>query len=576
MVQAPAEYPSAPREAVVALTDTARLDSVASILTDAGFTVRKAPDAETLAGELEGDRAAVVLLDTALTDGYKWEGTPVLLLVDLAGDFDLARLELWGIADYISRDAHARELTRRVETLVGRARERRRIRAEAEFLRESLRNVSAAIRGTNSPQQMAGHLVRGFGESLDVDYVWFTTFQDSRVPRISAQWAPSGHAQLPDTLGTFEDAAREQTTSLWSAAEALAVPDHQTVPGHQTDQPSALAEGLRKWSGLGSVRASVALPVGEGESALGIIWIAQLDKSRDWTRAEVALIQHVAGNLAHSLIQGHLISAQLQVLQQLRELDRAKTDFLATVNHELRTPLTSITAYLDMIRDGAGGPVPQGIEAMMDVISRNSDRLRRLIEDMLTVSQQDTAGNLNLKQVELGQVLRIVVAALRPLAESRNVTITGADSHEDVKVLADEAQLEQVFTNIVANAIKFTPNAGRISISFMTAASGADSPSAVVNVTDTGVGIPEQEIAQVFTRFYRASNASSAAIPGSGLGLAIAHDIVRRHGGSLNLSSVLGEGTTVSVQLPVDGPPADMADDGGADADDEATPPHTD
>lgn len=584
MVQAPAEYASAPREAVVALTDAGRLDSVAAILANAGFTVRKAPDAGTLAGELEGGRAAVVLLDTALTDGYRWEGTPVLLLVDLADDFDLARLELWGIADYISRDAPARELTRRVETLIGRARERRRIRAEAEFLRESLRNVSAAIRGTNSPQQMAGHLVRGFGESLGVDHVWFTTFQDSRVPRISAQWSLPGHAQLPDTLGAFEDVAREQTTSLWSAAEALAVPDHRT--DHQTDpqadQSAALAEGLRKWSGLGSVRASVALPVGEGESALGIIWIAQLAKARDWTRAEIALIQHVAGNLAHSLIQGHLISAQLQVLQQLRELDRAKTDFLATVNHELRTPLTSITAYLDMIRDGAGGPVPHGIESMMEVISRNSDRLRRLIEDLLTVSQQDTSRNLNLKQVELGQVLRIVVAALRPLADSRNVTITGADSHEDVKVLADEAQLEQVFTNIVANAIKFTPNGGRISISFMTASSGTGGPSgtgipcATVNVTDTGVGIPEQEIAQVFTRFYRASNASSAAIPGSGLGLAIAHDIVRRHGGSLDLSSVLGEGTTVSVQLPVDGPAADAVDDDGAGGDEDPSSPLTD
>ncbi|RAM38747.1 ATP-binding response regulator [Arthrobacter globiformis] len=554
MVQAPAESASVPREAVVALTDAARLDAVASVLTEAGFSVRKAPDATSLAGALEGNSAAVVLLDTELTDGYAWEGTPVLLLVDLAGDFDLAQLEPWGIADYISYDAAARELTHRVETLIGRARERRRIRAEAEFLRESLRNVSAAIRGTNSPQQMAGHLVRGFGESLGVDHVWFTTFQDSRVPRISAQWCLPGHSKLPDTLGSFEEAAREQTTSLWSAAEALAVPDHQT------EQSAALAEGLREWSGLGPVRASVALPVGEGETALGIVWIAQVAGPRDWTRAEIALIQHVAGNLAHSLIQGHLISAQLQVLQQLRELDKAKTDFLATVNHELRTPLTSITAYLDMIRDGAGGPVPAGIESMMDVISRNSDRLRRLIEDMLTVSQQDTPGTLSLKQVELGQVLRIVVAALRPLAESRNVTISGADSHEDVKVQADEAQLEQVFTNIVANAIKFTPHGGRISITFMSADSAGGSPCAAVSITDTGVGIPDQEIAQVFTRFYRASNASSAAIPGSGLGLAIAQDIVRRHGGTLDLSSVLGKGTTVSVTLPVDGPPAE---DGG-------------
>jgi hypothetical protein len=100
-------------------------------------------------------RAAVVLLDAGLTDGYRWEGTPVLLLVDLAGDFDLARLESWGIADYISRDATARELTRRVETLIGRPGNAAASGPEPRFLRESLRNVSAAIRGTNSPQQMA-------------------------------------------------------------------------------------------------------------------------------------------------------------------------------------------------------------------------------------------------------------------------------------------------------------------------------------------------------------------------------------------------------------------------------------
>lgn len=533
---------------MVAIPEADRLAATGGVLTAAGFTVHSASDGGTLAVELERNHAAVVLLDASMVDGIPWEGTPVLLLVDLADDIDLARLEPQGVADYVSRDASAQELVYRVETLIARARERRRLRAHAEFLRESLRNVSAAIRGTNSPQQMAGHLVRGFGKSLGADHVWFTTFQDSRVPRISAQWCRPGLSALPDGLGTYEEAARGLATSLWSEADVLAVADHQAEPA------SPLTDGLQGWSGLTDARSSVVVPVGDGESALGIVWIAKLDTPHEWTRAEIALIQHVAGNLAHSLIQGHLISAQVQVLQQLRELDKAKTDFLATVNHELRTPLTSITAYLDMIRDGAGGPVPAGIESMMEVISRNSDRLRRLIEDMLTVSQQDGSGNLHLKQVELGQVMRIVVAALRPLAEARNVAISGADSHEDVKIQADEAQLEQVFTNIVANAIKFTPDGGRISIEVMLDPAGDGSQSAVVRVADTGVGIPEQEIAQVFTRFYRASNASSAAVPGSGLGLAIAHDIVRRHNGSLEMKSSLGSGTTVSVYLPVAGP----------------------
>lgn len=548
VVQAPAETLSVPRAAVVAIPDADLLTATGGALAAAGFTVHSAPDADALAFELARNDPAVVLLDTRLAEGFTGEGTPVLLLVDLTDDFDLSRLEPWGAADYVTRSAGAQELVHRVNTLISRSQERRRIRAEAESLRESLRSVSAAIRGTNSPQQMAGHLVRGFGEALGTDHVWFTTFQDPRVPRITSQWCRPGLSQLPDSLGAYEDAARDLAKCLWSEAEVLAVADHQAQPA------SPLTEGLPDWLRLTGRCASVVVPVGDNESALGIIWIAQLDAPREWTRAEIALIQHVAGNLAHSLIQGHLISAQVQVLQQLRELDKAKTDFLATVNHELRTPLTSITAYLDMIRDGAGGPVPPGIESMMEVISRNSERLRRLIEDLLTVSQQDGSGRLHLKQVELGQVLRIVVAALRPLAEARNVVITGADAHEDVKIRADETQLEQVFTNIVANAIKFTPDGGRISIRVMLDPAAEANHTAVVRVADTGVGIPEQEISQVFSRFYRASNASSAAVPGSGLGLAIAHDIVQRHNGSLEMKSSLGAGTTVSVYLPVAGP----------------------
>lgn len=554
LVQAPAESLSAPRVAVVAIPDAELLAATGNVLTTAGFTVRTASDGGSLATELERNHAAVVLLDSRLTNAFNWEGAPVLLLVDLADDFDLARLEPWGIADYIARDASAQELTFRVETLIGRAQERRRIRAQAEFLRESLRNVSAAIRGTNSPRQMAGHLVRGFGESLGTDRVWFTTFMDSRVPRITAQWCKPGLAELPDSLGSYEEQARDLATRLWSEADVLAVANQEAASDQEAEPASPLSEGFQGWSGLTCPRASMVVPVGDSDSAFGIIWIAQLDAPREWTRAEIALVQHVVGNLAHSLIQGHLISAQVQVLQQLRELDKAKTDFLATVNHELRTPLTSITAYLDMIRDGAGGPVPAGIASMMEVISRNSDRLRRLIEDLLTVSQQDGTGHLNLKQVELGQVLRTVVAALRPLAESRNVVIKGADSHEDVKIQADEAQLEQVFTNIVANAIKFTPGGGRISITVMLDPTGNGSQSAEVRIADTGVGIPEQDIPKVFSRFYRASNATSTAVPGSGLGLAIAHDIVSRHGGSLELASSLGSGTIVSVHLPVTGP----------------------
>lgn len=534
------------RSAVVADSDKDRLATTTTALAAAGFDVSQALDAAALASHLQHHNPSVAVAESSLAHGLRSPGVPMLLILAPRESVDLQEVESWRVADYIISPVQSGELVHRVETLIGRAAERSRSRGEIEALRESLRNVSSAIRETNDPQLIADHVVRGFGEALDVDHVWFATFRDERVPSIRAQWNRPGLPMLPAGLGESEDAITEAANKLWADADVLAVEDHRDDPD------SGIAKALREWSGELNPVSTVLLPVGEGGSAMGIILLSTVQERHDWTRPEIALMQHVAGNVAHGLIQGHLISAQQRVLHQLRQLDKAKTDFLATVNHELRTPLTSITAYLDMIQDGSGGPVPDGIRKMLDVIARNSTRLRRLIEDMLTVSMQD-GSNLDLKPVDIAKLLQVVVATLRPLAESRHVSLSFTEGTDDIEVTADEAKLEQVFTNIVANAIKFTPEGGRVGIT----SSVSDSEGgglALVKIADNGLGIPEHDLPHIFTRFYRASNATSAAVPGSGLGLAIAHDIISRHMGRLLLDSTLGSGTTVSVELPVVGP----------------------
>lgn len=535
------------RSVVVADSDEDRLATTTVALTSAGFDVRPASDDASLAAHLKEHAPAVVVAESSLAHGLHNPGAPVLLLIAAQDSVDLAEVEAWRMADYVISPARPGEIVHRVETLIGRAKERARSRGEIEALRESLRNVSSAIRETNDPQRIADHVVRGFGEALGVDHVWFATFRDERVPSIRAQWNAPGLPLLPAKLGDSENIITETANNLWAEADVLAVADHREDPD------SRIAKALREWSHELHPVSTVLLPVGEGASAMGIILLSTVNDRHDWTRPEIALMQHVAGNVAHGLIQGHLISAQQRVLHQLRQLDKAKTDFLATVNHELRTPLTSITAYLDMIQDGSGGPVPEGISKMLDVIARNSNRLRRLIEDMLTVSMQD-GSNLDLKPVDIAKLLQVVVATLRPLAESRHVSLSFTESTEDIEVTADEAKLEQVFTNIVANAIKFTPEGGRVGITSTVSASENGGLAALVRIADNGLGIPEHDLPHIFTRFYRASNATSAAVPGSGLGLAIAHDIISRHMGRLLLDSTLGSGTTVSVELPVGGP----------------------
>jgi two-component system phosphate regulon sensor histidine kinase PhoR len=190
---------------------------------------------------------------------------------------------------------------------------------------------------------------------------------------------------------------------------------------------------------------------------------------------------------------------------------------------------------------------------MLDIVVRNTERLRMLIEDMLSVSRDGRGDSqLHLTPVRLGRTLDIVAGALRPLAKLQNVTIALEPAQEDPEIMGDEVQLQQVFTNLVSNAIKFTPSGGRIQMGSVAHAADDGSRWATVKVADTGIGISSDEIAHVFTRFYRASNAMAGAVPGTGLGLAITQDIVSRHGGHIDVDSELGAGTTVSVTLPLE------------------------
>jgi two-component system phosphate regulon sensor histidine kinase PhoR len=542
-----AETSLVPRTAIVADPDAGRLSATSAALGAAGFAVSQASSREGLADLLEQHDPSIVVVDHSLA-GLP-VAAPLLLLVDLEDEAEAGSVRTLGMADYIAKPASPAELVHRADVLINRAAQRSEARQSAERLRERLRKVSAAVRATHDPHLISNLLVRGFGETFGADRVIFTTFDDDRVPRIAAQWHRADLMPVPSGLGIHEDAARRVADRLWSDAEVLTVDDHNHHEWSSEDQE------LEAWMQQMSPRASAFVPVGEGRSSLGAIWIVQLDEPREWSRTEISLIQHVAGNVAYGLIQSHLMSAQQQVVKQLRHLDQAKTDFLATVNHELRTPLTSISAYLDMIQDGVGGPVPAEVDRMLDIIVRNSERLRRLIEDMLTVSRQDYEGaSLHLAPVRLGHTLQIITVALRPLAELGDVSITLDLDGGDPTITADEVQLEQVFTNLVSNAIKFTQSGGSIVVSCRIGTMTDGTPGVNVNVRDTGVGIPAEEIPHLFTRFFRASNATSTAVPGSGLGLAIAYDIVKAHRGHMEVASELGRGTTISVQLPVSGP----------------------
>lgn len=227
-----------------------------------------------------------------------------------------------------------------------------------------------------------------------------------------------------------------------------------------------------------------------------------------------------------------------------RRLERLRDAFVAAVSHELRTPLTSISGFLELLADEEHELGPAG-RRYVDVIRRGNNRLRRIVEDLLLVAEIE-AERLELRPAptDLAELATATVEAALPTAAENGIDLS-LDLEGSLPLEADAARLRQVLDNLVSNALKFTPSGGSVTVS----ASNGDGPLRV-EVTDTGIGVPQDELGQLFSRFYRASSARRRAIPGTGLGLVIARAIVEAHGGTISLEPRETEGTRVMVTLP--------------------------
>lgn len=276
------------------------------------------------------------------------------------------------------------------------------------------------------------------------------------------------------------------------------------------------------------------LPIVVGEEYRGHVWIfrdvsAQARAEKEWDR----LLHH-----------------QREENERLVKLDSAKSGFLAEISHELRTPLTSIVSFTELLADGLGRDDPAEQAEFCDIIKKNADRLLRLVDDLLFLNRIET-GTLSLEwgSVDLPTLVSTAVSSIAPAVEQKSISLTSS-VESGPPVRADGARLAQVVDIVLSNAVKFTPEGGRIAVT-----AGCDEDHWTMQVRDSGIGVPRDEAKSLFERFFRASNARKARLPGSGLGLSVAHAVVELHGGTIALESSEGSGTTVTVTLPVELPP---------------------
>jgi signal transduction histidine kinase len=411
---------------------------------------------------------------------------------------------------------------------------------ESGRLRQTAREVGLRIREHLRVEDLVNEARLAIEQNLEADMAYLHVMQGGRLS------LPIGHEHdwvMPsDFLDTLE---REGSRALFQAVywrgaslvtQDLAGPEGKLIPKRI----------LKPLLSAGIV-SQVLVPFGSGSELLGIIAVLRTRQGRFWSAAEVAAVESIAADLGGGLHHARLYEAENRLVDELRRVDQAKSDFLATVSHELRTPLTSIAGYVEILRDLDAGPLSLAQDQMLETVDRNASRLRHLIEDVLTLSKIESgAFKTSKKPVDLAEIIGSAVMALQPAAAAKGLTVMAEDPGSGLIVAGDAGQLDRLVMNLLSNAVKFTPEGGRVEVYLRTNGS-----MAVLNVADTGIGIPEGDQKELFNRFFRATNAVERSIPGTGLGLAIVRTIVANHGGDLDVRSREGHGTSVTVRIPL-------------------------
>ena len=282
---------------------------------------------------------------------------------------------------------------------------------------------------------------------------------------------------------------------------------------------------------------------------------AELDTLLTLKRPQYLEAQKTAGDRELELFMAPFSSDQTQggalvvihdVTEQ-RKSEQSRREFVANVSHELRTPLTNIKSYAETIVS-AGDELPRELhDNFMGVIINEADRMTRIVQDLLTLSKIDYGKmEMNISRFSFAKAISNVYEAARLNAEQNHHHTMVFHCEDNIPdVLGDRERIEQVVMNIVSNAIKYTPDGGKIEIY-----AGSSGKSVFVRVTDNGIGIPEKDLPRLFERFYRVDKARSRESGGTGLGLSIAREILLQHRGEIKIDSVYGEGTDVRITLP--------------------------
>jgi two-component system, OmpR family, phosphate regulon sensor histidine kinase PhoR len=494
----------------------------------------------------------------ALQTGLAWAGgaLAVAVLLVLAGSLSTLRTVTGPLrnltvtvrrlttGDHVARaavagSAEVREVAQAVNAQADEAEQFRAREAESNRLRAMARAAGIRIREplrANGVIQEAGTTL---DQNMDADLIYLHLIIEGQViPPVGHEdgWvlADAFSVVLPsEFIGMLRGLLRNQASEVIQDVQG---PDGERLP-----------PWLRTPMRQAGIMSHIVTPFGVGDELLGFIAVNRLHRARPWTRAEIDAVESIAADLGRGLNHARLYEAENRLVEDLKALDRAKTDFFATISHELRAPLSSIEGYIELLSEEEAGPVTPEQRQMLKTVDRSALRLRNLTDDLFTLAKLESgAYDTVTRPVNMAEVIAGAIDAVRPSVSAAKLAVSATVPQDGLVVEGDASQLDRVLINLLSNSVKYTPEGGRIEV-----CAEAENGSAVVRVTDTGIGIPITDQQKLFDRFFRASNAQKGSIPGTGLGLAIVRTIVTNHGGDISLASKETEGTTVTMRLPL-------------------------
>jgi signal transduction histidine kinase len=318
------------------------------------------------------------------------------------------------------------------------------------------------------------------------------------------------------------------TGAVAATGRAMAVQDVRQFPGYIEADPA--------------IRSEMAAPMRIGDEVIGVVDVESREPNA-FDDAALGVLTRLADQIALVAHSNRLLSQQRETVQRLRELDEMKSDFISITSHELRTPLTAIRGFVKTLIRNRPRLSEDQITEFMGIIDRHSERLSRLVEDLLFVARIESGGmRLQIEEVDLPKFLREMAESFTP-DERLRIRLSAAGEGGPVKM--DPYRVDQVLRNLVGNALKFSSPRSPVTL-----AASAANGWLRFTVTDRGIGIPESELGHIFERFHQAQPALTREARGAGLGLYITKRLVEAMGGAIEASSRPSQGSTFSVALP--------------------------